>query len=41
MSRLPDESISLQNQTGDSGFDNVYIYGKLTYDFKNDYDIIL
>ena len=36
MSRLPDESISLQNQTGDSGFENVYIYGKLNYDFKND-----
>ena len=36
MSRLPDESISLQNTTGDSGFENVYIYGKLNYDFKND-----
>ena len=36
MSRLPDESISLQNQAGDSGFENVYIYGKLNYDFKND-----
>ena len=36
MTRLPDESISLQNTTGDSGFENVYIYGKLNYDFKND-----
>ena len=36
MSRLPDESISLQNQTGDSGFENVYIYGKLNYNFDND-----
>ena len=36
MTRLPDESISLQNQTGDSGFENVYIYGKLNYNFDND-----
>ena len=25
---------------GDSGFENVYIYGKLNYDFKND-DIVV
>ena len=36
MSRLPDESISLQNTTGDSGFENVYIYGQLNYNFDND-----
>ena len=36
MTRLPDESIFLQNTTGDSGIENLYIYGKLNYDFKND-----
>ena len=36
MTRLPDESISLQNTTGDSGFENVYIYGQLNYNFDND-----
>ena len=36
MTRLPDESISFQNTTGDSGVENLYVYGKLTYDFKDD-----
>ena len=36
MTRLPDESISFQNTTGDSGVENLYVYGKLTYDFKGD-----
>ena len=36
MTRLPDESIFLQNTTGDSGIENLYVYGKLNYDFKND-----
>ena len=36
MSIIPNSSIFNQNQTGDSGFENVYIYGKLNYDFNND-----
>ena len=36
MTRLPDESISFQNTVGDSGVENLYVYGKLTYDFKGD-----
>ena len=36
MTRLPDESISFQNTTGDSGVENLYVYGKFNYDFKND-----
>ena len=36
MTRLPDESISFQNTTGDSGVENLYVYGKLNYDFKDD-----
>ena len=36
MTRLPDESISFQNTTGDSGFENLYVYGKLNYNFNND-----
>ena len=36
MTRLPDESISFQNTTGDSGMENLYIYGKLNYNFEND-----
>ena len=34
--QFPDDSIFLQHAQGDSGFENVYIYGKLTYDFKGD-----
>ena len=40
MTRLPDESISFQNTVGDSGVENLYVYGKLNYDFKND-DIVV
>ena len=36
MTRIPDSSIFLQNQTGDSGFENLYVYGKLNYNFDND-----
>ena len=36
MTRTPDSSIFLQNTTGDSGFENVYVYGKFNYDFKGD-----
>ena len=36
MSRLPDESINLQNTTGDSGAENLYVYGKLNYNFEED-----
>ena len=36
MTRFPDESINFQNTVGDSGIENLYIYGKLTYDFKGD-----
>ena len=38
--QFPDDSIFLQHTQGDSGFENVYIYGKLNYDFKND-DIVV
>ena len=38
--QFPDNSIFLQHSQGDSGFENVYIYGKLNYDFKND-DIVV
>jgi len=38
--QFPDNSIFLQHAQGDSGFENVYIYGKLNYDFKND-DIVV
>ena len=34
--RLPDESISFQNTTGDSGVENLFVYGKLNYNFDND-----
>ena len=40
MTRLPDQSISFQNTVGDSGVENLYVYGKLNYDFKND-DIVV
>ena len=36
MSRLPDESINFQNTTGDSGVENLYVYGKFNYNFEND-----
>ena len=36
MTRFPDESISFQNTVGDSGIENLYVYGKLNYNFKND-----
>ena len=36
MTLIPSDSANIQNQTGDSGFENVYIYGKLNYDFNND-----
>ena len=36
MTRFPDESINFQNTVGDSGVENLYVYGKLTYDFKGD-----
>ena len=36
MTRLPDESIIFQNTTGDAGMENLYIYGKLNYNFEND-----
>ena len=36
MTRLPDESISFQNTTGDSGIENLYVYGKFNYNFEND-----
>ena len=38
--QFPDNSIFLQHTQGDSGFENVYIYGKLNYDFQND-DIVV
>ena len=34
--QFPDNSIFLQHTQGDSGFENVYIYGKLNYNFEND-----
>ena len=36
MTRTPDSSIFNQNQTGDSGFENVYVYGKFNYDFSRE-----
>jgi len=36
MTRLPDESISFQNTVGDSGVENLYVYGKFNYSFEND-----
>ena len=36
MTLIPSDSANVQNQTGDSGFENVYIYGKLNYDYNND-----
>ena len=34
--QFPDNSIFSQHTQGDSGFENVYIYGKLNYDFDKD-----
>ena len=34
--RIPDESINFQNATGDSGVENLFVYGKLNYDFDKD-----
>jgi len=36
LTRTPDSSIFNQNQTGDSGFENVYVYGKFNYDFSGE-----
>ena len=36
MTRTPDSSINVQNTKGDSGFENVYVYGKFNYNFEND-----
>ena len=36
MTRFPDESINFQNTVGDSGIENLYVYGKFNYDFKGD-----
>ena len=36
MTRIPDESINFQNTTGDSGAENLYVYGKLNYNFEDD-----
>tara|TARA_B100001989_G_scaffold243409_1_gene211096 strand:+ start:545 stop:730 length:186 start_codon:yes stop_codon:yes gene_type:complete len=39
MSRLPDESINFQNTVGDSGVENLYVYGKLNCNSVNDVQI--
>ena len=36
MTNFPDFNIFSQSETGDTAFENVYIYGKLYYDFKED-----
>jgi len=36
LTRTPDSSINVQNTTGDSGFENVYVYGKFNYDFSEE-----
>ncbi len=36
MTRLPDESINFQNTVGDSGVENLYVYGQLNYSFEKD-----
>ena len=33
---IPDPSINVQTQSGDSAFENLFVYGKLNYDFDND-----
>ena len=39
MTRLPDDSISFQNTVGDSGDENLYVYGKLNCNSVNDVQI--
>ena len=34
--RRPDDIIFSQSESGDSAFENLFIYGKLNYNFKND-----
>ena len=34
--RQPDNSISFQNTTGDSGVENLYVYGQFNYSFERD-----
>ena len=36
MTNIPDQSIFDTLESGDSGIQNLYVYGKLNYDFKND-----
>ena len=36
MAAIPDPSVNTQTQSGDSAFQNVFVYGKLNYDFDND-----
>ena len=33
---IPDPSINTQTQGGDSAFENVFVFGKLNYDFDKD-----
>ena len=35
MADIPDISVNTQTQSGDSAFQNVFVYGKLNYDFDN------
>ena len=35
MADIPDISVNTQTQSGDSAFENVFVYGKLNYDFDN------
>ena len=35
MTNIPDQSIFDTLESGDSGIQNLYVYGKLNYDFKN------
>ena len=33
---IPDPSINVQTQGGDSAFENVFVFGKLNYEFSKD-----
>ena len=36
MTNIPDQSIFDTLESGDSGIQNLYVYGKLNYNFEND-----
>ena len=36
MAAIPDPSVNTQTQSGDSAFENIFIFGQLNYDFERD-----